>query len=173
MEWDYMGCVGRYCFDKRLRANGLAKTRAVERRARYGRLPRRGCDCLSCDRRNSRRGVWNKPWRSAGGTLGLSFTISDFRTFAIPVAHRQCVTRPDADSKGFTIITTCVGRFPSPKARTLADSETTTGQKHLRRAGKPLGLQLLRRQLHHESCIGLLQLLQVHCQLLEKHPWVC
>lgn len=168
--------IRRHRVQHRNRGSGLPEPRASEGRIRSFRLPHRGCDRLNCDCRNPLRPVWNKPRCCAGGpgrNLGHAFPVADFQAIANADAQRQSIARTLAYSQDFTIAANGASGFASPKTSTLANSETNSGEKHLRCARKPVGLQLLQRQPHLQSSVGLLQLLQLHPELLEKHPWVC
>jgi hypothetical protein len=141
MEWDRLGGHRHSSSDDPIdwwfppQDSRLQDKGAMEDGGRRDRLPRDGrdrpdhCDIpRRCSLRNFRRRLQSQ-WRAAGpGWISHYHTVSVARALALAL------------SQGFTIATAFAGRLATPKARTFADSETTTGQKHLWCTAKPLGL---------------------------------
>jgi hypothetical protein len=177
MEWDRLG--RRTCSSSGWPSGWwfapqgarLQKPCAMENGSRRNRIPRDGRDRADhsgvpcgCSRRNFQQ--WPQSQQRAPSPGG----ISQHQPFSVSAC--ESVARTFTFSQDFTIASTCAGRLPSPKAHSLADSEAAACQEHVRCAGKPLGLQLLRRKHHQQPSVRLLQLLQLHRELLEKYPRV-
>jgi hypothetical protein len=180
MGWDRLGRRSRnsrgrpsgWCFAPQ--GARLQDTCAVEDGSRRNRIPgdgRNRADHSGIPRGRALRDFqwWPQSQRRAAGQGGIShyqpFSVADL--LAIAIADCQPVARTLAHSQDFTIAPTYAGRLSSPKARSLADSEAAAGQEHLRCAGEPLGLQLLRWPIYHQPSVRLLPSLQLHQELLD------
>jgi len=91
---------------------------------------------------------------TGGANLGFTFQIILWLWFTVLFANFA-----EAIAEAFT--------------KTLIGSQTTTSQEHLWCAGESVGLQLLRRAIYLQPCVGLLQLLPVHRQFLDQHQRLC
>jgi hypothetical protein len=149
---------------------------AVEDGGRWVRLPRDGWTSASHSRRSDRRlhgdcSARFQQQRSSsgpGGTLhGQSFTIPDFYCLANGVPDTQFLAKTQSFTASVSVALT-----PS-ETHTLTESETSAAQEHVRRAGEPMGLQLLWWQIHLQPGSYHLQLFQMHPELLDQRQGVC